>query len=87
MSQLPRSNSSAFEPFRRTSSSTVFTDMQQQKQQQEQSAINTVNARKNRKNAFNNIREMFKCKGTTAKRVLPCLRSQSDEPSTTDNTP
>ena len=76
MSQLIRSNSSAFEPFQRTSSKT---DIQDQKN----GVINTINARKDRKKAFSNLRELFKCSNT--KRVLPCLRSQSYETSTTEN--
>jgi hypothetical protein len=78
MSQITHSSSSAFEPFQRTSSKT---DIQYQKHD----VIDTINARKDRKKAFNNLRELFKCSGTTARRVLPCLKSQFEENGTKGN--
>jgi len=65
MLQNIRSTGSAFEPFQRKSS-----DIQGVKE-----AIDTT--RKNRKNAFNNLREMFKC--NVPKRVLPCLKDESNK--------
>ena len=35
------------------------------------------NTRKNRKNAFNNLRELFKC--NVPKRVLPCLNYEPNK--------
>ena len=65
MLQNIRSTGSAFEPFQRKSS-----DIQDVKE-----AIDTT--RKNRKNAFNNLREMFKC--NVPKRVLPGLKNESNK--------
>jgi hypothetical protein len=78
MSQITRSNSSAFEPFQRTSSKIDVQD-------QQHGITETINARKDRKKAFNNLRELFKCSGTTARRVLPCLKSQFEENGTKGN--
>ena len=71
MSQNIRSTDSAFEPFQRTSSKIEIHGVKE--------AID--NSRKNRKNAFNNLREMFKY--NVPKRVLPCL---NDEPNKQENT-
>lgn len=67
MLQNIRSTGSAFEPFQRT------TGIQNVKE--------TIdNNRKNRKNAFNSLRELFKY--NVPKRVLPCL---NDEPNKEEN--
>jgi len=65
MLQNIRSRGSAFEPFQRASS-----DIQDVKE-----AIDTT--RKNRKNAFNNLRDLFKY--NVPKRVLPCLNDQANK--------
>ncbi len=65
MLQNIRSTGSAFEPFQRKSS-----DIQDVKE-----AID--NTRKNRKNAFNSLRELFKY--NAPKRVLPCLKDESNK--------
>jgi hypothetical protein len=67
MLQNIRSRGSAFEPFQRASCKTDIQDVKE--------AIDTT--RKNRKNAFNNLRDLFKY--NVPKRVLPCLNDQANK--------
>ena len=78
-SQNIRSNSSAFEPFQRNGFGNVFTDIQDYPVQQQKVTEAIIHNRKNRKFAFNKLREMFKC--NVSKRILPCLKSQTQETS------
>ncbi len=72
-SQNIRSSSSAFEPFQRKSSVSVFTDIQDDPQLKE----SIITTRKKRKLAFNVLREMFKCNVTN--RILPCLNKETNQ--------
>lgn len=78
-SQNIRSNSSAFEPFQRKAVGNVFTNIQDYPVEQQNLTEIIIDKRKSRKFAFNKLREMFKC--NVSKRIIPCLKSSSQETS------
>jgi hypothetical protein len=81
-SQNIRTNSSAFEPFQRKGVVNVFTDIEDDPVQQNLTEI-IINKRNSRKFAFSKLREMFKC--NVSKRIIPCLKSSSQETSKNEN--